>query len=143
MGKKKAFVKNFILISLGIVVVLNILGLVVELLIQTNVINVNAVKIKGILAPSSILSLLFIASGITFWLRFYKKGKKLVMWWNIFILSVFLIIFSKIVWPTMLVELIPLYFLVTPCVAILIWLAVFKHLKKKLAPSEQFGWSHV
>ena len=129
MGKKHV-VKVLILVFLGIFVILNVLGLVVELLIQTNVINVEFVNIRGIMSLSSILSLALVASAIIFWIKFFKNGKRLVMWWNIFIFTAMLVVLFKLIWPTIFVELVPFYFLIFPLGIIFIWLGVFKYLKK-------------
>lgn len=130
MGKGKSIARILILVFLGLILFLNIAGLLVELLIQVGVINIESVNIKGILSPTLILSLAFVVSGIVFWTQFYKNKKKVVVWWNIFMATTILIILSKLVWPTILVELIPYYFFTIPYVVILIWLLVFRYLKK-------------
>lgn len=131
MEKKKNIKKIMLLIILGLIILLNLVGLIIESLISFKIIQTDQVKLRPILSPTTILSLAFIISGIIFWIRFYKNKKDTVLWWNIFIATAILIILSKIIWPTIMTTLTPYYFIIIPLITLIIWYVIFKYLKNK------------
>lgn len=131
MKKKKNIKKIILLIILGLIILLNLAGLIIESLTSLKIIQTGQVKLRPMLSPTTILSLAFIISGIIFWIRFYKNKKDIVLWWNIFIATAILIILSKIIWPTIMTRLTPYYFIIIPSITLIIWYVIFKYLKNK------------
>ncbi len=135
MEKKKNLSRKAILIILGLILIINFIGIVIESLVQFGIIHIDSVSIRKIFSPATILSLAFIIVGAIFWIKFYKnKKEKLMFFWNTLGIIGILIILYKLIQPTVLSK-IPYYFIISPVVIFFAWFVVFKYLKKsKPAP---------
>ena len=90
MAKNKLGIS--LLVILGLVIFVNIVGLIIELLFKFNVLQTDLANIRDLNVFSILFSLIFIVVGIIFWFKFYKRNKNLVRWWNIFMVSWFALV---------------------------------------------------
>jgi len=129
---KKTKTTKIILALLGLVLLINIIGLIIEVVFGTGIIETEAARIRSLSFSTITLSLLFIATGITFGLKLFKLKTDMLKWWNIFVGIGALSILYKIIKPTYLTLAVPYYFIIFIGLTIIIWFLVSKHIKKIL-----------
>jgi hypothetical protein len=135
---KKTIIVRLLLIGTGVVLLLNVGGLIIDLLYSLGLFISENVKLQGLSVVSSFLSLAFIISLAIFWFRLYKLNRDSVLWWNILCIVGFLIVIYKIFRPTYLVDLIPYYFIISFGGLGVLWFVIFKYLRNLLGKSDVF-----
>ena len=129
MAKKKKLAWLLIIIF-SLVLLINIMGILIELLFGFGVLKTDVVKIRSLSPIPLILSVGFIIAGITFIIYLYKLDKKVILWWHIFMGIGLLSILSSIIQPTLIYILIPYYYIISISFVVIIWLLIFLYLKK-------------
>ncbi|MFH1801976.1 MAG: hypothetical protein ABH864_00830 [archaeon] len=130
MKQKQKPLKLTILIILGLIIIFNILGLVVETLFTLGVMQTDVAQIRTLQPISTIVSLAFIIAAIIFWINLKKETKKTFMWWNTLVVIGLVAIFYKRIDPTALTVLVPSYFATMSILWLIIWAALFNYMKK-------------
>jgi hypothetical protein len=131
--KKGRWFRRLFLIILGLIILLNFAGVVIEGLFTFNVLQTDVANIRTYTIPGVILSLAFLVVAIILWIKYLKKQKKLLIFWHILSGISVLSILYKFLRPTMLVALLgPLiYFPLFIIIVAAIWYFIWKKLKKE------------
>jgi len=131
MKKKKKIFKWIILIILGLIIIANILGMVIETLVTLEIVQTDLARIRTLRPVSAIFSVGLIVLEIIFWLQLYKEKKKAFFWWNILVAAGFLAIIYKRYDPTAIIFIIPNYFTTMLVGWFIIWAIIFHYLQHK------------
>ncbi|GEM_PF-6932238 len=129
----KSFKKWLLIVPLLAVLLLNIAGIVIELLFSAGILETDLASIRRVNPISLTLSTGFVAFGFVFIVLYYKNNISSLRWWNAFIVAGALMIAYKLVKPTYLTSLIPYYFFIMFGLIGVVWILVFVHLKKELS----------
>jgi hypothetical protein len=134
MIKRRKTLKVLILAILGIIIILNFLGLIVELLFTLGIMQTDLVTVRTLPPIPTIISLAFLISACLLWFYLFKE-KRLVFWfWHIFIAIALISTLYELREPTAITVLIPSYFIIMPLILIIIWAALFKFFRKLNRP---------
>jgi len=127
---KKIKLQQWLLILLGFFILINFGGFIVELLYGTGLFSTNLAKIRKFSFQSFTLSIGAIAIGTILWIKFFKLKKSSIIWWHAFIGIEILTVLYKIIRPTILVDLIPYYYIIMGSILLFIWWLIYFYLKK-------------
>ena len=127
MKENRAIIR-VILTAIGVILIINIVGFFLECSRSLGLLNIDIIRKLTLISSS--LSLAFIISGIIFWINLFKLNKKALIWWHIFIGINLITVLYKIIKPTYLVTIIPYYFIISLSILLVIWIVVFKYLRK-------------
>lgn len=134
MTKEGKILKGIILTILGIVIILNFLGLIVETLFTFGLVQTDVAAIRTLHPITTILSLVFIISAVFLWWNTHKEKPSAFWWWHIFIAISLIDVAYKWRAPTALAVFMPKYFTIMPIIILAIWAALFIYFKKLSKP---------
>lgn len=120
-----------LLAVLGLVVLINFLGTIIEILANLGILKPEQIQIREFNIFLFILSLLFVVSGVLLWINLFKFNRNSLMLWHIFLVLFFALNIFKVVSPTYVSTRVPYYPFVSSGLLILIWLAGFYYIRKK------------
>lgn len=130
MKKRQKAARWTLAIVLGFVILTHVLGLLIDLLIETGLVQTPNINMRGLFLPAAFLSVFFITFGILFLVHYFKKDyERCVLLWHILFGVSLVIIALKFIKPTILTILIPYYFVIFFVLTIALWYVVFLHLR--------------
>ena len=136
MSHKRTWGIIVFLIIIGLVLIINFAGMVIEIISRLGLLNNTSVPVRALNIPVLLISIISLISGVLLWIGTLKLSNKIINIWHIFAGSMFLLNIYKIAYPTYLVKLIIYYPFISSLLLVVIWASVFYWLKKKLSQVE-------
>lgn len=128
--QKKGKILWMILILFGLVFALNLLGVVVEILFTTGILQTDLARVRTLHPISFTITLAFLAANLLFLIYLYKQKKKARFWWHVFMGISIVNVLYQIVKPTFISLSVPNYYIIVPITLVIIWGSIFYLLEK-------------